>query len=269
MTSRRPRLELIGGTLAARRLYYFYGADRFVGGRRRCIWFLVRSPFGRTLVAIKQNEVRVRYLGDQHRSLHLRRDAGRLGDRRGLAGALLRTARLLSRIPLLLDWHQSGDFVLMMILGGAGTILGPFVGAIIFVIGKDIISTIDAAWQILLGALFVACVLGFPKGILGTRSRLRSRGGGAGARTSPAPAQSNEPQRFRDQSLAGRQRSRTLERRRVSLEAKNVSKHFGGVHAVENVSLKLTARDDSCRDRAQRRRKNDFLQLAIGILLSR
>jgi branched-chain amino acid transport system permease protein len=62
-----------------------------------------------------------------------------------------------------------------MILGGAGTIWGPLVGAFIYVIGKDIISTITPLWQIFLGALFIACVLGFPRGILGTIAALTQR----------------------------------------------------------------------------------------------
>jgi ABC-type branched-subunit amino acid transport system permease subunit len=64
----------------------------------------------------------------------------------------------------------------MMILGGAGTIWGSVVGALIYVIGKDIISTITPLWQIFLGALFVACVLGFPRGIVGSLSSLARRG---------------------------------------------------------------------------------------------
>ena len=59
-----------------------------------------------------------------------------------------------------------------MILGGAGTVWGSLVGAFIYVIGKDIISTITPLWQIFLGALFVACVLGFPRGILGSLQAL-------------------------------------------------------------------------------------------------
>ncbi len=70
--------------------------------------------------------------------------------------------------PLLLDWHLSGDFVLISILGGSGTLWGPLVGSAIYVVGKDIISTITPLWQIFLGAIFVACVLLFPKGILGS-----------------------------------------------------------------------------------------------------
>jgi branched-chain amino acid transport system permease protein len=137
-------------------------------------WLIVRSPFGKTLVAIKQNELRVRYLGlNTDRFIHLGILIAALYG--GLAGALY---GLLLRFafPLLLDWHQSGDFILMTMLGGAGTIFGPLVGAIIFVIGKDIISTITPAWEIVLGALFIACVLGFPKGIIGTIGDRIARG---------------------------------------------------------------------------------------------
>lgn len=129
-------------------------------------WLVVRSPFGRTLEAIRQNELRVRYLGlntDRFIFVALLVSAVLAG----LSGSLYGLS-IMFAFPLMLDWHQSGDFVLMTILGGSGSIWGPFVGALIFVIGKDIISTITPLWQIFLGALFVACVLGFPKGILGT-----------------------------------------------------------------------------------------------------
>jgi branched-chain amino acid transport system permease protein len=142
-------------------------------------WLVVRSPFGKTLVAIKQNELRARYLGlntDKFIFVGIVVAAAYAGIGGALYGLLLRFA-----FPLLLDWHQSGDFVLMTLLGGAGTIFGPLVGAIIFVIGKDIISTITPAWEIFLGAFFIACVLGFPKGILGTLAdalaRRRAPGG--------------------------------------------------------------------------------------------
>ena len=77
--------------------------------------------------------------------------------------------------PLELDWHQSGYFVLSMILGGAGTVWGSLAGAFIYVVGKDIISTITPLWQIFLGGLFVTCVLGFPRGILGSLAPLFNR----------------------------------------------------------------------------------------------
>ncbi|MDQ2857754.1 MAG: branched-chain amino acid ABC transporter permease [Candidatus Eremiobacteraeota bacterium] len=134
---------------------------------------ITSSPFGRTLVAIRQNEVRVRYLGintDRFILVALLVSATVAG----LGGAMF--ALLINfSYPLILDWHQSGDFVLIMILGGAGTLWGPLVGAAIFVVGKDIISTITPLWQIFLGAIFIACVLGFPKGILGSLAALRKK----------------------------------------------------------------------------------------------
>jgi len=127
---------------------------------------VVRSPFGRTLVAIRQNEARVRFLGlntDRFIFFALLISATMAGVSGAMFALLINFA-----YPLELDWHQSGYFVLSMILGGAGTLWGSLVGAFIYVIGKDIISTITPLWQIFLGALFVACVLGFPRGILGS-----------------------------------------------------------------------------------------------------
>ena len=58
--------------------------------------------------------------------------------------------------------------------GGAGTLWGPFVGAIIYTLAANVLSSWTQTWQIILGALFVCCVLFFPKGILGIGARLRS-----------------------------------------------------------------------------------------------
>jgi branched-chain amino acid transport system permease protein len=129
-------------------------------------WYLVNSPFGQTLLAIKHNETRARYLGlntDRFIFVALVISAAI----EGIAGACYGLS-IMFAYPLLLDWHQSGDIVLMVILGGSATIFGPFVGAVVYVIGKDVLSGAIPWWQIPLGALFVACVLGFPKGLLGT-----------------------------------------------------------------------------------------------------
>jgi branched-chain amino acid transport system permease protein len=174
MSFARPPLALgpVHGTVSETAMYYVTYVLFVVA--IVSFWLIVRSPFGKTLVAIKQNELRVRYLGlNTDRFIHLGILIAALYG--GLAGALY---GLLLRFafPLLLDWHQSGDFILMTMLGGAGTIFGPLVGAIIFVIGKDIISTITPAWEIVLGAFFIACVLGFPKGIIGTIGDRIARG---------------------------------------------------------------------------------------------
>jgi branched-chain amino acid transport system permease protein len=147
---------------------------------------LTRSPFGRTLVAIRQNELRVRYLGlnsDRFIFVALLVSATLAGLGGAFFGMLLNFA-----YPLLLDWHLSGDFVLITILGGSATLWGPLVGSAIYVIGKDIISTITPLWQIFLGAIFVACVLLFPKGILGSISALI-------AASRPAPPEVHDAER--------------------------------------------------------------------------
>lgn len=152
---------------------------------------VVRSPFGRTLIAIRQNEVRVRYLGlntDRFIFVALLISSTMAG----LGGALF-SLLINFAYPLELDWHQSGFFVLMMILGGAGTVWGSLVGAFIYVIGKDIISTITPLWQIVLGALFVACVLGFPRGIVGTIGALRAARTGAPDDDASAAFDANAP----------------------------------------------------------------------------
>jgi branched-chain amino acid transport system permease protein len=96
--------------------------------------------------------------------------------------------------PLLMDWHQSGDFVMMVVLGGSGTLWGPLLGATIYALGANVLSTATEAWQIIIGALFVACVLLFPRGILGLRALRRgSPPVQADDVTVPLPAPPYEP----------------------------------------------------------------------------
>ncbi|HTX57564.1 MAG TPA: branched-chain amino acid ABC transporter permease [Candidatus Acidoferrales bacterium] len=164
MNFARPAVEWLGWQLKDENFYYAMLAFFFIVGI--LFLLLVRSPFGRSLVAIKENETRARYLGlntDRFIFVALLISAAI----EGLAGACYGLS-IMFAYPLMLDWHNSGNIVLMTILGGSGTVFGPFLGALIFVIGNDILSSAVPWWQIPLGALFVACVLGFPKGILGT-----------------------------------------------------------------------------------------------------
>ncbi|HUA09875.1 MAG TPA: branched-chain amino acid ABC transporter permease [Candidatus Acidoferrales bacterium] len=164
MNFSRPAVEWLGWQLKDENFYYAMLAFFVVVGI--VFYILVRSPFGRSLLAIKENETRARYLGlntDRFIFIALLISAAI----EGLAGACYGLS-IMFAYPLMLDWHNSGNIVLMTILGGSGTILGPFLGALIFVIGNDILSTAVPWWQIPLGALFVVCVLGFPKGIVGT-----------------------------------------------------------------------------------------------------
>ena len=164
----RPHLWGSHGTAMEGSAYYYYVLAIFVIVMA-FLWYLVRSPFGLSLRAISQNEIRVRYLAINSDRLIFKAlvISGMVA---GIAGSLY-SMSINFAYPLLMDWHQSGDFVMMTILGGAGTLWGPFVGAIIYTLASNVLSSKTQYWQILIGGLFVICVLFFPKGILGFLSR--------------------------------------------------------------------------------------------------
>jgi branched-chain amino acid transport system permease protein len=166
MTFSRPSLHIGSVHFAFHEFAMYYLCLAIFLAVILALWYLSKSPFGHTLIAIKQNEIRVRHLGlnsDKFVFVALLLSGGYAG----LAGALYALSIMFS-FPLELDWHQSGDFFLMAVLGGAGTLWGPLLGALIYVLGKEILSTITPAWQIYLGGIFIVCVIGFPRGILGT-----------------------------------------------------------------------------------------------------
>jgi branched-chain amino acid transport system permease protein len=134
---------------------------------------LLGSPFGRTLLAIRENERRARFLGipiEQHIWLSFL-----------LSGALVSLAGTLYALlnnfadPHDLRWDQSGDFVLMVVLGGMRSFWGPLVGAAIFVVLQDYLSSLTENWMSFIGIFFVLVVLFFPRGLLGMLRRSASR----------------------------------------------------------------------------------------------
>ena len=130
---------------------------------------LLRSPFGRTLLAIRENERRARFLGipvDRHIWLSWVISCLFVS----LAGTLY---ALLNNFadPHDLRWDQSGDFVIMAVLGGMRVFWGPLIGAAIFVVLQDYISSETANWRSFIGLFFVLFVLFFPRGVLGLIQR--------------------------------------------------------------------------------------------------
>jgi branched-chain amino acid transport system permease protein len=126
---------------------------------------LLRSPFGRTLLAIRENERRARFLGipvDRHIWLSWLVSCTFVS----LAGTLY---GLLNNFadPHDLRWDQSGDFVIMAVLGGMRSFWGPLIGAVIFVALQDYISSATENWMSFIGLFFVLVVLFFPRGVLG------------------------------------------------------------------------------------------------------
>jgi branched-chain amino acid transport system permease protein len=126
---------------------------------------LLHSPFGRTLLAIRENERRARFLGipvDRHIWLSWVISCLFVS----LAGTLY---ALLNNFadPHDLRWDQSGDFVIMAVLGGMRAFWGPLIGAAIFVVLQDYVSSQTANWMSFIGLFFVLVVLFFPRGVLG------------------------------------------------------------------------------------------------------
>lgn len=131
---------------------------------------LVRSPFGRTLRAIRENERRARFLGipvERHIWLSFSISCFFTA----LAGTLY---ALLNNFadPLALHYSLSGFFVIMAVLGGMRSFWGPLLGAAVFVVLRDFLSSWTVNnWMAFLGAIFMLSVLFFPRGMLGMLKR--------------------------------------------------------------------------------------------------
>ncbi len=160
-----PRGKLLGlisleGNLA---MYYFVYA-LFLAG----FWLVhrtIHSPFGHVLRAIRENEPRALSLGydvDRYKLLAFVISAALAG----LAGsmkALVFQSATLSDV----HWHRSGAVVLMTLLGGMGTPVGPSVGALVVVTLENSLASAGSWVTIITGAVFMVCVLAFRRGIVG------------------------------------------------------------------------------------------------------
>ena len=126
---------------------------------------VINSPFGKTLQALRENKDRAMSIGyniDRFRLLVFIIS----GCFSGLAGGLY--ALLLNFVPLSsLYWTNSGEVVVMTIVGGMGTLFGPILGALAIILLRDIISNFTQSWSLIMGILFMASVLGFRGGIVG------------------------------------------------------------------------------------------------------
>ena len=144
--------------------FYFFALAMF-GICAAAMAFLLRSPFGRTLLAIRENERRARFLGipvDRHIWMSWVISCFFVG----VAGTLF---ALMNNFvdPRALRWDQSGNFVIMAVLGGMRSFWGPLIGAAIFLVLQDYISSHTENWMSFIGLFFVLIVLFFPRGVLG------------------------------------------------------------------------------------------------------
>ena len=124
---------------------------------------LVHARFGVVIRAAKSNEPRMRAIGFSTFRYKLAAFviAGAVG---GLAGALL-TNQTEYLTPSYMHWTRSGDIMVMVILGGMGTLYGPVLGAVVFLLLEDILSAWTVHWQVVLGPLLVLVVLYARRGL--------------------------------------------------------------------------------------------------------
>jgi branched-chain amino acid transport system permease protein len=130
---------------------------------------LLASPFGRTLLAIRENERRARFLGipiERHIWLSFTISCCFTA----LAGSLY---ALLNNFadPMGLHYSLSGEIVIMTVMGGMRAFWGPLLGAAVFVVLQDYISSMTVNWMSFIGLIFVLVVLFFPRGLLGVLQR--------------------------------------------------------------------------------------------------
>jgi branched-chain amino acid transport system permease protein len=178
-----PRGSIFGmiGLGRDRTMYYFVLAA-FVA-----VYVLIRrivhSPFGQVLKAIRANEARAISLGykvDRYKLVAFILSASLSG----LAGSL---KALVLGFVTLSDVSQgtSGEVILMTLLGGSGTFLGPVVGANLVVALQEYLSDLVGAWvSVIIGAIFVVCVMTFRRGFVGEIRRRFASGAGESAKRS-------------------------------------------------------------------------------------
>lgn len=127
---------------------------------------IVHSPFGHVLVSIRDNEARARALGyptARYKLLGFVLSAGLAG----LGGSIYVLGHGFGALELV-HWSTSGTVVMMVILGGVGTLWGSVIGAALVLLLRDWLSTWTDAWGVVTGAIFVVIVLGFRRGIWGS-----------------------------------------------------------------------------------------------------
>ena len=169
-----PRIRLMGlvdlGDNHA--MYYFVLAVFSLG-----FWLIhrtVHSPYGQVLKAIRENEPRAISLGydvNRYKLLAFVLSAGLAGTAGALKSLVFQLASLTD-----VHWHMSGEVVLMTLLGGLGTLVGPAVGALVIVALENELADKVGPWvTVIMGAIFVVCVLAFRRGLVGELLALRGR----------------------------------------------------------------------------------------------
>ncbi|HEX5845556.1 MAG TPA: branched-chain amino acid ABC transporter ATP-binding protein/permease [Rhodoplanes sp.] len=221
----KPAVSLAGVTLLDldHRTTFFFVCLALLVVVYAALLAVARSPFGRVLQGIRWNEGRLAALGFNTYVYKLLSFiiAGAFA---GLAGVLYATIDGYVT-PDLFGWRQSGIAIMMVVLGGVGTLFGPILGALSFSLVEEVLKTeslvgpIATNWSLALGVLLIATVLGAPRGIAGWLEPKR----GAEAAAAPVPATARERRPMKGKAI----------------ETEGLSRAFGGLIAVNDVTLRL------------------------------
>jgi branched-chain amino acid transport system permease protein len=141
-----------------------------------CYWGLrrlVNSSLGHVFIGIRENELRMMAIGYPTRAYKLLSFviAGSLA---GFAGGMYIIFNSFIS-PDQIYWTASGDILIMVMLGGAGTLIGPVIGTGLFLLMKNVVSSYSQHWLLIIGIVFICCVMFFPSGIWGTLRQVRWR----------------------------------------------------------------------------------------------
>jgi branched-chain amino acid transport system permease protein len=167
------RPGFLGYDLSHSLVMYFMALSFFAmtyWGLRR----LLNAPLGHAFVGIRENEQRMMAIGYPTRAYKLLSFtiAGAIA---GLAGGLYAIFNGFISADAVY-WTASGDILIMTMLGGAGTLIGPALGAAIVLLMKNVVSSYSEHWLAIIGITFICCVMFFPGGLWGSLQKVRWRG---------------------------------------------------------------------------------------------
>jgi branched-chain amino acid transport system permease protein len=169
-----PRTALFWGlpNLTSPTAFYFLVLTCLLASLAVCR-AVIRSPFGHALQGIRENEARFVSLGQDARPFKVIVFV-MAASFAGLAGALSSPFRGFAS-PEAMFWMASGQVIMMVVIGGIGTLIGPIIGAVVFVLIQEVLSSHTEHWMLFAGAVFVLMVILLPGGIVGTASRFLQR----------------------------------------------------------------------------------------------
>ncbi len=217
---------------------------------------LANAPFGHVLVAIRENEVRTRFLGYPVMAYKLLAFVISATVTGFAGGLFVLNHRIASAESLSVSF--SGELLALVLIGGMRSYTGPIVGALFFVLFREYLSMFTENWLLYFGLVFIVFILFSPEGLVGIGQRVW---------------RILRPARVTQAAMAARQTPTGTgafpaflpEGRGDAIEAHAVSKHFGGIAAVANVSTTIAGRGVHALIGPNGAGKTSFFNLVSGM----